>query len=88
MNSIIGDIIDDADWNAAHSLRPGYPLILAGLALTHHGMSSDVVAFDVWKLLLNADSRFGDADAVGRIFNWQPALIENTHALLAALDSA
>jgi tetratricopeptide (TPR) repeat protein len=75
-----------ADWNTAHELRPGNRLVLAGLALTHHGMGNIELAAEVWRLLTGADDRFKDADEVAKLLNWKAPLVAKTRAMLLEIS--
>ncbi len=74
-----------ADFKRANELRPAFNMTLAGMAITHHALGELQQANAIWQLLLKLDTRYRDADWVGKEHNWRPELIEEARKLITKL---
>ncbi len=74
-----------ADFQRANELQPAHNIILSGMAVTHHALGELQQARAIWQRLLRLDTRYHDANWVGKENNWHPSLIEEARKLIAAL---
>ena len=71
-----------ADLQYANEQHPSRKDTLAGLAATHLMMGHTDAARNVWNLLLERDSRFGDIAFVQRRTQWPPTIMDQVKVLL------
>jgi tetratricopeptide (TPR) repeat protein len=74
-----------SDFQQVNNVFPAYNMILVGLAITHHALGQNDQAIQLWETLITQDSRYKDADWVGKELNWAAPLTEEARKLVAKL---
>ena len=74
-----------SDFERAYDLDPGYKYCIPGLAITLHALGRIEEAHRHWRAHIEKDTRYRDADWVGKELNWQPELVEEAHKLISEL---
>jgi len=74
-----------AGFRKSNELRREYPMIVGGLAITHHALGNGDEARRLWRGLVEQDARYKDVEWVRQEFNWAEPLVEAARQVIAAL---
>jgi len=74
-----------SDFERAYDLDPVSKWSIAGLAITLHALGRIEEAHRHWRALIEKDTRYRDADWVGKEFHWRLELVEEARKLIGKL---
>ncbi len=74
-----------ADFERSVEMKSDSAMNVAGLAIVLHALDQVDQARAQWQELIVQDTRYRDADWVGKELNWHPALIEEARKLIDSL---
>lgn len=75
-----------SDFEYTNTVKPQYPLAVAGLAVTQHALGENETAKQLWTSLVNKDARYNDANWVKDVLNWAEPLVKAARKLIDSLD--
>lgn len=74
-----------ADFKKVYELKSGFNFAIAGLAVSYHKLGKVPQASNLWKMLMDIDNQYKDADWTANKLNWPDSMREEARKLVSKL---